>query len=187
MDPEVSGERVPDFYTPSRVRLYYKIISDLRNCNKITRKQMPENIKKELAKKAKEYGEYKAYEFNHVYNESNRAFNIKIQAMRAWWFLPEHLFHEIASDTHKSNTESMKGFTTEDLYIEQIMEMYPREHTEKNWKWLLHLVMRFQNLLLICQLKKNKIKEKKMIIQNQRKRRKRRKRRMKVKKKQRNR
>ena len=84
-----------------------------------------------MAKKAKEYADYKSFEFNHIYNEASRGFDVKIETMKACLFLPEHLFKEISSDTTQSNLESMKGFNASELYLEQIMETYPREQTEK--------------------------------------------------------
>jgi hypothetical protein len=70
-DPDHNNEKIPDFYTPSRVRLFFKVIQDQRNTHRISRKPMPEKVKNELAKKSKEYAEYKTYESYYLEKEKN--------------------------------------------------------------------------------------------------------------------
>ena len=46
-------------------------------------------------------------------------------------FLPPHLFQEVFSDTDEIIKEWVSGFTPRDLYIEQLVEMLPREDAER--------------------------------------------------------
>ena len=72
-DPDYSGEKFPDLLTPSRVRLFFRLIQDARNNHRLSRKPMPEKLKKELAKRSKEYAEYKTYEKYYIQNEMIKA------------------------------------------------------------------------------------------------------------------
>mmetsp|Transcript_40203 Transcript_40203/g.46114 ORF Transcript_40203/g.46114 Transcript_40203/m.46114 type:complete len:80 (+) Transcript_40203:333-572(+) len=52
-------------------------------------------------------------------------------AIEACMFLPEHLYREVMTESPDSKLESVDGFTPNDMYLDQIMEMYPRELTER--------------------------------------------------------
>ena len=71
-DTEFTKERIPDFYTPTRTRLLFQILQDMRNDTRIQRKPMPKKVKKEFVQKSKEYHEYKVYERMYIAEEKMR-------------------------------------------------------------------------------------------------------------------
>ena len=66
---------VPAFFLPSRYKLLAKVLNDHKNTNRITRKPLPEDIKKSLAKQAKEYNEFKVAEKILIDREYNTQLN----------------------------------------------------------------------------------------------------------------
>ena len=62
----------------------------------------------------------------------NKAGEIKHKAIDSCIFLPEHLFEEVMSDTKRSVSESMKDFDFDTLYLDQIIQILPRDYTEKS-------------------------------------------------------
>ena len=67
---EMKEQGIPQCLTPSRTKLFAQMMQDMRNCNRISRKPMPEELKREFEAKAKEYNEYKTYEHLYIENEN---------------------------------------------------------------------------------------------------------------------
>lgn len=71
-DPDYSGEEIPDFFTPSRIKLFFTMIQDVRNNNRINRKPIPKKIKKEIEEKCIEYAEYRTYQDYYMEDQKQR-------------------------------------------------------------------------------------------------------------------
>ena len=72
-DTDFTGEKIPGFYTPSRIKLFFKMLEDMRNNTRISRKPMPDSLKKEFAEMNKEYSGYKTYEKYYLKKERERS------------------------------------------------------------------------------------------------------------------
>ena len=71
-DPETSGEPIPEFFTPARTRLYFKVLQEMRNSSIVTRKPMPKKVKEKFVNMCKEYNEFKAAEEMYMQMERDR-------------------------------------------------------------------------------------------------------------------
>ena len=125
-DTDFTSEK---FYTPTRTRLFFRMLQDMRNNNKVTRKPMPEKVKKEFAKKAKEYNEYKVFELQHIHKEQESFLKVRAECAKAAMFLPTYLYNEVAFDQPAG--DRYDEFNPYVLYIDQMLEILPREMTER--------------------------------------------------------
>ena len=76
----------------------YKMIQDHKNCTRIGRKPIPEDIRKDFAEKSKEYHAFKTIERLHIERENNDVLKTQILAMDAIVHLPDYLMEECLSE-----------------------------------------------------------------------------------------
>lgn len=62
LTPKDIGEEQPLFFLPQRTKLFLRIMQDIRNNTRISRKPMPDAVREEYVAKSKEYNMYKQAE-----------------------------------------------------------------------------------------------------------------------------
>lgn len=70
--PRELGEEQPLFFQPQRTKIFFKIMQDIRNNHRISRKPMPDPVRTEFVQKSKEYHAYKLAEQRILENEYNK-------------------------------------------------------------------------------------------------------------------
>merc|ERR1711865_810192 len=69
--PKEMGEEQPPFYLPPRYKLMFKVLTANKNCTRIGRKPMSDDLMADFVKQSKEYHAYKQYEKMQVEREQN--------------------------------------------------------------------------------------------------------------------
>ena len=71
-DPSVTKTPIPDFFSPTRMKLFMKIIQDRWNNNHVDWKPIPKKKREEITKLASEYNEYKLAEEIFIQREAEK-------------------------------------------------------------------------------------------------------------------
>lgn len=124
-----AGLDVPPFFLPQRYKLLFQVMQDHKNCNRLGRKPMPQDVKESFGKALKEYNEFKVAEKTLLDREKSKQINVQLKAMDAILFMPDYMLEEALSDTGEQASEEMKEFMPGYIYLEQILHMFPPEQT----------------------------------------------------------
>ena len=68
----------------------YKIIQEAKNCSRVGRKPIPDDLKLEFAKKSKEYHAYKQIEKEEIEKEYHAQRISQLKAMDSIIYLPDY-------------------------------------------------------------------------------------------------
>ena len=117
----------PPFYIPQRFKLLFQLMQDHKNCHRLGRKPMPNEVKAEMGRVLKEYNEFKVAEKTLLDLERGKMLQVQMKALDAIVFLPDYLIQEAFSDTGEQADEDMNEFLPGTIYLEQIMQMFPPE------------------------------------------------------------
>eukprot|EP00347_Sterkiella_histriomuscorum_P002067 403369599 len=129
MTPRDIGEEQPLFFQPQRTKIYMKIMQDIRNNHRISRKPMPDQVRQEFVEKSKDYHAYKLAELRLQEDEYNKNNIQTIEALDSIVFLPDQLFEECLAESGESRSMENFEYTSGNLYLEQILRIFPREYT----------------------------------------------------------
>ena len=99
MTPRDIGEEQPPFFMPMRYRLLVKCLQESRNSNRFSRKPMPDAVRLEYARRAKEYNMYKHLEVTQLEKESALNLKAQLNALDACLFLPDYLMDETLGES----------------------------------------------------------------------------------------
>ena len=145
-----SGEDIPPFFLPQRYKLLYRVMEDHKNASRLGRKPMPQEVKQNLAKVAKEYSEFKIVEKILMDKERAQLIRMQAKASDAILMLPDYLLEETLSDSGQQAMEDMSEFAPSVVYMEQMMQMFPPEMTCR-----LRMIPAFEESLMLQQDKAN--------------------------------
>ena len=92
---------------------------------------MPDEVRIELTKQAKEFNMYKHHEVTMIGKEANLHVKAQVSALEACYFLPDYLMEETMNESGGQQSEAMEEFMPGVLYMEQILRIFPREYTNR--------------------------------------------------------
>lgn len=133
LTPKDTGEEMPPFFLGPRVKLMYRVLQDHKNCARVGRKPMPEDMRKMFVAKSKEYHAYKVLEMMHIEQENVGVLKAQMTALDAIVHLPDYLMDECLDETGDTHFEDVDEFSPSMMYLEQQLRLYPREITAR-WK-----------------------------------------------------
>ena len=81
----------PPFFIPQRYKLLFQVMQDHKNCHRLGRKPMPQEVKEKLGQTLKEYNEFKVAEKSLLDLERSKMMDIQLKAVDAAIFLPDYL------------------------------------------------------------------------------------------------
>ena len=93
------GEEIPPFFMPQRYKLLYKLMEEHKNLNRLGRKPIPIEVKRDLAKLSKEYNEFKTAEKTLMDMEKAKLTDKQMKAVDSLIFMPDYLLEEALSDS----------------------------------------------------------------------------------------
>ena len=143
MTPRDIGEEQPPFFMPVRYRLLVKCLQESRNSNRFSRKPMPDAVRLEYARRAKEYNMYKHLEVTQLEKESALNLKAQLNALDACLFLPDYLMDETLGESGLQQAEALEEFQPGVLYMEQILRIFPKEYTNR-----LRMIPAFEETLM---------------------------------------
>ena len=118
-DPYMSGESIPEFFTPARTKLFGKILQERANLHRYSRKPIPLEKKKEMETKFKDFTQYKLHELQYENDyelvvKKNQNDNIAPSIL----LLPDYLVQECLNDDDRKYLESFTEYRSDFLYVE---------------------------------------------------------------------
>ena len=103
-----------------------------RNCARVGRKPIPVEVSKAVAKQAKEYGMWKQAEKLMLDKEAVPILEQRLKTLDSLVFLPDYLLEEATTEYGEMNLEVNAEYNPMIVYLEQIMQVFPREMTAKH-------------------------------------------------------
>jgi hypothetical protein len=144
-DPDNTGEQIVETFTPPKMKVVQRILTDVFNNHRLTRTPMPKDVKEEYIKKCKEFSLFKINEWRHYRHEQMNFINNEYEMLKSSAFLPLGLMYEIFDpEDVMYDTEDLDGdpvpirpesednapieYTDLLLYGDQALKIFPDDY-----------------------------------------------------------
>jgi hypothetical protein len=94
-DDEETKEPPIDALSSNKARLMFKMITDMHNSHRLSRKEIPKEEKAEYIKKAKEYSLFRTNLWRHQFDETKKCLRREEETLKASCLLPMYLVDEV--------------------------------------------------------------------------------------------
>ncbi len=94
-DDEVTREGPIEALNTTKATAMYKMLNDVMNNHRLTRKKMPLEVKKEYIAKGKEFALFKSNEWRRKKKEQLKCISREVDMIQSAWLLPPYLTDEI--------------------------------------------------------------------------------------------